>query len=101
MDGGGHQSNLTYDSSTCGLFTNGTRFCWGINRNGQLGLGGTTERHAPIRNTAETAWSLVSVGDRHTCGIRTSGLLQCWGANADGQLGLGTNTDRDRPTTVP
>jgi len=87
-------------SHTCGLYTDGTRFCWGSNFSGQLGLGDTTTRLRPIRILSEGAWSAISTSSNQSCGIRTSGALYCWGQNNHGQVGNGTTTDRLRPTLV-
>jgi len=100
VDADGARSGLVYDGVTCGLYTNGTRFCWGFNWRGELGLGDRTERHVPIRLNNEGSWSKITVGDNHSCGIRTSGTLQCWGDNEWGQLGLLDRVRRLYPTTV-
>jgi alpha-tubulin suppressor-like RCC1 family protein len=100
VDADGARHDAAYDGVTCGLYANGTRFCWGFNWHGQLGIGDTTDRHAPRRLTNEGPWSKVSVGDSHTCGIRTGGTLRCWGDNEWGQLGLLDRVGRLRPTTV-
>jgi len=85
---------------SCGLYTNGTRFCWGANYAGQLGIGDTTDRGAPRRLVSEAPWSLLSAGEQYSCGIRRSGALACWGANDRGQLGVGDTTNRTRPVGV-
>ena len=96
----GYRSTGDPDSFTCGLYANGTRFCWGDNYYGQLGVGGTTDRHGPIRILNEGAWSQIAVGSRSACGLRTDATLQCWGHNGSHELGLGDTVDRSYPTTV-
>jgi alpha-tubulin suppressor-like RCC1 family protein len=100
VDADGLRDGTGYDGVTCGLYSNGTRFCWGYNRQGQLGIGDTTDRHAPRRLTGEGSWTKVTVGGSHACGLRTGGTLQCWGDNDWGQLGLYDRVDRLRPATV-
>ncbi|MBI4943854.1 MAG: hypothetical protein HY830_24185 [Actinobacteria bacterium] len=63
----------------CGVTTAGVRFCWGVNAQGQLGLGDTVSRSAPTRVVGEGTWASVAAGGYHTCGIRSTGALQCWG----------------------
>ena len=57
---------------TCGLRTDGTLACWGVNSYGQA---------TPPAGT----FSQVSAGGAHTCGIQTGGTLACWGRNNYGQ----------------
>ncbi len=83
---------------TCGTRLDGTLWCWGHNRVGQLGLGDTHDRHLPTQVGTST-WARVQPGGAFTCGIRDS-TLWCWGGNHDGQLGLGDRHARDEPTQV-
>jgi alpha-tubulin suppressor-like RCC1 family protein len=101
VDVGGLRDYVSYDAFTCGLYRDGTRFCWGDNWSGQLGLTGTTDRHAPIRLLNEGAWAQISVGDQFACALRPDGTLACWGHNGWAELGLGDTVNRDRPTIVP
>ena len=57
---------------TCGVRTDGTLACWGLNGDGQA---------TPPAGT----FSQVSAGLSHTCGVRTDGTLACWGDNTWGQ----------------
>jgi alpha-tubulin suppressor-like RCC1 family protein len=70
----------------CAL-SGGALFCWGANDRGQLGLGDTTDRHAPTRVGEARDWQQVGVGYRHTCGIR-AGSLYCWGMSDHGAAGV-------------
>ncbi|OLE23749.1 MAG: hypothetical protein AUG44_21335 [Actinobacteria bacterium 13_1_20CM_3_71_11] len=70
-----------------------TLYCWGWNGNGQLGIGGTTDKSTPQPVTAPAGhWSSVAAGYDHNCGINDSGALYCWGRNVEGQIGIGNNT---------
>lgn len=86
----------------CGIHTDGTLWCWGTNRNGEVGVGDTTNRSTPTQVTvpAATGWTSVSAGGFHTCATRSDGTLYCWGRNANGQLGVGDTTDRYQPAQV-
>jgi len=87
---------------TCAL-KGGKVYCWGLNYNGQLGDGTTTQRITPtlvadgeMGNSGVTA---VAAGFFHTCALK-GGKVYCWGYNYVGQLGDGTTTDRTTPTLV-
>ena len=55
---------------TCGIRTDGTIACWGID-----GLG---QSSAP-----EGGFTAVAAGWGHSCGVRTDGTVNCWGSNND------------------
>ncbi len=86
----------------CGIATNGTAYCWGLNSNGQVGDGSTTQRTSPVSvANPNLNFSAISAGGPNqpfTCGALTNGTLYCWGQNSVGQLGDGTTTQRTSPT---
>lgn len=86
---------------TCGLRGSGQLWCWGLNHQGQLGLGGRQSKSTPVRVRGARDWREVSAGWFTTCGVRAGGSLWCWGDNSAGQLGDGTSTRRAEPTRVP
>ena len=63
----------------CALAGDGTAYCWGSNRDGQLT--GTIER-ANIPTHIDGTWSAIAASADHTCAI-ASGAVYCWGNNAD------------------
>src|SRR6478672_10004038 len=85
---------------TCGIRLDHSLWCWGLNDFGQLGLGGTTARHFPVRVGTGRNWLRLIAGHNHTCGMRTDDSLWCWGRNAYGDLGLGDTVERHIPTRV-
>lgn len=79
---------------TCATVTNGAR-CWGINEDGMLGNGNTTEQYLPQPVCAsgmgpsctQSSFLQISVGANHTCGYGSNNV-RCWGGNGSGQLGI-------------
>jgi len=80
--------------------TNGTLWSWGINDNGQLGLGNTTNYSSPKQIGALTSWLTISAGYKYALAIKTDGSLWSWGSGSYGRLGLGDVLDRSSPTQV-
>src|SRR5260221_8815504 len=87
-------------SHTCAIGDDGSVQCWGLNRNGQLGDGTTTNRSAPVpvRNLASVI--SVAAGEVHSCALLSNGFVNCWGDNSQGQLGNGTTSPSATPVTV-
>lgn len=69
-------------------------FCWGLNDNGHLGDGTTTDRSEPTLVSGGYEWLAVQTGGDHTCGILVSGEVMCWGSGNHGQLGNNEITDQ-------
>lgn len=79
---------------TCALLTDATAWCWGQNRNGELGLGtsdthDTAARFEPTELTGLTGIAEIELGARHSCARLEDGSVWCWGSNDLGQLGDG------------
>jgi len=87
---------------TCALTPDGTAYCWGGDRYGQLGDGGGVTAHGlpPTRVATTLTFASLSAGFRHVCGLTTDGKAYCWGWNYRGQLGDGSNVNRDVPVAV-
>jgi alpha-tubulin suppressor-like RCC1 family protein len=88
------------NAHACAIRTDGTLFCWGLNTNGQLGLGNTTQQTSPVQVGAVNTWSQVTTGESYTCATRTNGTLWCWGLNTNGQLGIGNASQQTSPVQV-
>ena len=85
---------------TCAITKAWALKCWGLNANGQLGVGSTISSNSPSTVTLGGSAVAVSAGGSHTCVIMDgsvgSGGLKCWGLNDNGQLGDGlTNQQND------
>ena len=89
---------------TCGITTDGTVYCWGANRLGQIGDGLTENKYVPAPVSPERKFKLITAGGNdfsgHTCGITTDAKTLCWGDNRLGQLGNGLTTGSLKPTMV-
>lgn len=88
---------------TCALsgVSGGSVSCWGVNTNGQLGDGTTTNRFTPTIVPGLTGVTALAAGGAHTCAlIGSTGGVKCWGSNASGQLGNGTTTQSSTPVDV-
>ena len=95
----GWEQVASYGHHTCAIRA-GELYCWGSNRDGQVGngLAGLTppeSPNTPSRVGSEANWILVAPGIIHTCGLRDTngdartGALWCWGANDFGMVGTG------------
>jgi alpha-tubulin suppressor-like RCC1 family protein len=87
-------------SHACAITTTGVTYCWGLNADGQLGDGTTTNRRAPVKVSGGMKFRTVSTGDFHTCGLDQSDKAFCWGRNSNGQLGNRSSTRRLIPAGV-
>lgn len=95
---------------TCGVTVDGTGYCWGDNRSGQLGdpsvpihcvafpAAAQCVRDVPNPVAGGLKFTQIVAGAYHTCGITTLGKAYCWGlVTADSQnqafaLGNGAST---------
>ncbi|MEZ5157228.1 MAG: hypothetical protein R2687_00175 [Candidatus Nanopelagicales bacterium] len=87
----------------CAL-ADGRAYCWGDNREGQLGNNSTTTLNVPV--AVDTSGVLagktvtaIAAGDRHTCAV-ADGQMYCWGYNYAGQLGDRSSTNSTVPVAV-
>ncbi|KAM9477012.1 putative E3 ubiquitin-protein ligase HERC3 isoform 2-T2 [Clarias gariepinus] len=84
------------------LSLSGAVFGWGRNSAGQLGLGNTDDRHAPVcvksLNLKKTVF--ISCGKDHTAVLTKGGLLFTFGSGRYGQLGHNSLRDELLPRVV-
>jgi len=89
-------------SHSCYISVSKYNYCQGLNSNGQLGEGSTTQRATPYKiSTFEQPLKSISAGPAHTCAINFEGSLYCWGRGNTGELGIGsTPTSETQPREV-
>ena len=86
---------------SCALLSNGTVQCWGLNANGQLGNGDTTDSRIPVAVSGFISPAVaIASGGSHSCALLSSGKINCWGLNANGQLGNGSTANSSTPVNV-
>ncbi len=101
--GSDHPEDPVRDGATShnvALRSDGTVWTWGLNTNGQLGDGTTTDEHAPIQVPGITNAIAVAAGGSHTLALLADGTVRAWGLNANGELGNNSTTESHTPVTV-
>jgi alpha-tubulin suppressor-like RCC1 family protein len=88
------------NSQTACVKTDGTLWAWGLNTNGELGLGDIIRRSSPVQVGSLTNWKQVACGVGCTFCIKTDGTLWAGGTSSTGQLGQGDTITRSSPVQV-
>jgi len=73
---------------------------WGLNSEGALGTGDTTNKFVPTLAKTSLKWAVLHAGSGHSCGQDQRGRLYCWGRNVNGELGIGSQARRTEPVGV-
>lgn len=79
-------------------------YAWGLNRNGQLGLGHQSDVYVPEQVKSLDNLEIVQItgGEFHTLFLLANGVVMSCGLNKDGQLGLNLVEEQfDTPQEVP
>jgi alpha-tubulin suppressor-like RCC1 family protein len=83
---GGHRFRDVYSGAyfSCGVEAGSDAvYCWGLNREGQLGDGTLVNRRQPVPTRDDRGHALhvrqLSLGYRHACGLDRQNRLSCWG----------------------
>ncbi len=77
---------------TCAIADGGQVYCWGDNREGQLGTGYGGSWSIEPATVSTLHWKKndpalsIDATDRLTCAVAASGAIYCWGSNEWGQI---------------
>jgi len=85
---------------TCAVTTTNHVYCWGWNRDGEIGDGSTTDRPYATQVGTTLTFGIPSAGAAHSCAVAGSGGAFCWGLNLTGQVGDSSVVSRTTPTPV-
>lgn len=89
---GGHRFRMVSAGGqhTCGVTGDYRLYCWGRNREGQLGDSTNVRRRTrPSRVVGPSDFRQIDAGGDHTCGVTAVHQAWCWGDGRDGELGNG------------
>jgi serine/threonine protein kinase/alpha-tubulin suppressor-like RCC1 family protein len=93
--GNGVYKKLSAGANTvCGIQTDLSGWCWGLNDQGQAGAINETQPvgsslFTPTQIFGNHSWLEISIGSTFGCGINTNRSLYCWGNSYNGALGNG------------
>ncbi len=73
----------------CAAGASGSLYCWGDNRQGQVGDGTRDYALSPVKIDLPEPVAQVRTTMKSTCALLTSGRVFCWGDDSVGQLGGG------------
>ncbi len=100
--GGNWTSITTGTDHVCGIQSDSSAWCFGLNTAGALGINSTKASPvaAKVGGTTPGTWLSISAGMNHTCGIKQGGVMYCWGNGTLGALGTGDVTNALLPAPV-
>jgi alpha-tubulin suppressor-like RCC1 family protein len=82
---------------TCAVLSDGSVWCWGSNKDGELGNGMSGQFDVPVKVVNISNPISVSAGYFHTCALLRDGTLKAWGANTFGALANGNDMSSNVP----
>lgn len=100
----GASSGASTSVAALGLTTTGALYGWGINTNGNLGVGDVIPRSSPVAvlgslTVKDLACSAVS-SRYFSVALTSTGQAYAWGSNTQSNLGVGDQTPRSSPVAV-
>lgn len=101
MEEGGYRALSAGSEHTCAITQEGSLYCWGSNRSGQLGTAyDPAFSLVPVRTGTTERFRSLSAGAQHACAIDEQDRLFCWGGNHRGQLGNASRINQGLPVQV-
>jgi alpha-tubulin suppressor-like RCC1 family protein len=89
------------NAHTCAIAAeDATAYCWGLNSDGQLGIGDTLNRNRPTAVVGGLHFRSIAPGTHHTCATTTDGDLYCWGGNPNREYTVDTTGASLTPVPV-
>ena len=85
---------------TCAVDQDGAAYCWGSNRDGELGTGDHEDAFVPTRVKSDVVFRDITAGASHSCALAEDGRVFCWGWQAFYQLGLSQSGDGTIPQQI-
>ncbi len=85
---------------TVALKQNGTVWSYGLNTNGQLGIGNNDNQKEQIKVEGISDVKQIATGYSHALALTETGELYAWGLGTNGQLGDGQQSDSNVPVKV-
>lgn len=79
------------NSSSIAMDDGGNVYTWGLNSNGQLGIGNNASKSLPQISLCSQAIR-VQMGYAESGILKQNGSIESWGSNSYGELGNGSNT---------
>lgn len=86
---------------SCAVRSDGSVWCWGINRHGQLGDGTFTTSSTPVQVALSVDATSVTCGIELSCAVASDTSVWCWGLNHRRGLGYAGAFESPVPTRVP
>lgn len=87
-------------SGVIAFISNGKLYTAGLNSNGQLGIGNTTDQTSPVQVGTLSNWLKVATTTTSMAAVKNDGTLWAWGQNNIGQLGDGTTINKSSPIQI-
>src|SRR5207247_9913711 len=72
---------------TCGITSTNHVYCWGWNRDGEIGDGSMKDQPYATEVSPALTFSVVTTGVGHSCAVATGGPAHWWGLNLTGPVG--------------
>jgi alpha-tubulin suppressor-like RCC1 family protein len=92
-------------NSSMAIKNDGTMWAWGVNSQGELGVGSFVNVSSPVQVVSVNPedpdkWNVVSGGNVFAIGIKSDSTLWSWGYRGSGRGAIGFVTARSTPTQI-